>query len=198
VSRPLGGWLADRHGGARVAQASFVAMAFGIGALAAAATRAESATTLPYGAFVALFSVLFIASGIGNGAVFQLIPAVFVADRLAAHGCLPQPASARSRPSVPAALQGSDARWPDDAVSRAAVREGALEGAAALGLASGVAAFGGFFIPKAYGTALSITGSTAAALYVFLLFYLTCIATTWWFYLRPRIDRSHFRGQHGG
>ena len=64
------------------------------------------------------------------------------------------------------------------------MREGAIEGAASLGFASAIAAFGGFFIPKAYGTALAATGGTAAALYAFLVFYLSCGAVTWWFYVR--------------
>ena len=112
---------------------------------------------------------------------------------------VPEPLAQSPVPPAHAAPATSGAEQPPtDAAALAAVHEGTLEGAAALGLASGVAAFGGFFIPKAYGTALSVTGSTASALYVFLIFYLSCIATTWWFYLRPRIDRSQFRVHHGG
>ena len=83
-----------------------------------------------YEAFLVLFALLFIASGAGNGAVFQMIPAVFVADRRRAFA---GQADARAR----------------------ALREGTIEGAASLGFASAIAAFGGFFIPKAYGTALA-------------------------------------------
>jgi NNP family nitrate/nitrite transporter-like MFS transporter len=67
------------------------------------------------------------------------------------------------------------------------VRAASLEAAAALGLASGIAAFGGFFIPKAYGSAVAWTGASSAALALFLLFYLSCIAVTWWFYARPAV-----------
>ena len=76
-----------------------------------------------------------------------MIPVVFIADRRRAFA---GQADARER----------------------ALREGTLESAAALGFASAIAAFGGFFIPKAYGTAVALTGSTAAALYPFLVFYL--------------------------
>ena len=103
------------------------------------------------------------ASGLANGAVFQLIPAVFIG------------AARRSLAAGPEA----EAR---------ALREGTLEGAAALGLASAIAAFGGFFIPKAYGTAMAMTGGTLAALYPFLVFYLSCIVVTWWFYVRRRAE----------
>jgi NNP family nitrate/nitrite transporter-like MFS transporter len=154
LARPAGGWLADRIGGARVALASFVAMAASVVAL-----LASGAQHVSYPVFLALFCALFVASGAGNGAVFQMIPAVFVADRRRAY--------AGER----------------DGAARA-LREGTLESAASLGFASAIAAFGGFFIPKAYGTALALTGGTAAALYPFLLFYVTCAVATWWFYAR--------------
>jgi NNP family nitrate/nitrite transporter-like MFS transporter len=155
LARPLGGWLADRHGGALIALASFVAMAAAVVALLVIGDASGA-----LGSFLAAYAILFVASGLGNGAVFQLVPAVF---------------AALHRPAV-----GSDA--PTQA---RAAREGTLEGAAALGFASAVAAFGGFFIPKAYGTAVALTGGTAAALWMFLLFYASCIAVTWMFYLRP-------------
>ncbi len=153
VARPAGGWFADQYGGGRIALASFVALALVVLAMLASGDGTASAPL-----FVALYALLFTASGVGNGAVAQLIPAVF--DRVA-------------RPPGAAA--------PPDPLGR-----GALEAAAALGLASGVAAFGGFFIPKAYGTALAATGSTAAALVAFLAFYVSCIAVTWWYYVRRR------------
>ena len=51
-----------------------------------------------------------------------------------------------------------------------------------LGFSSAIGAYGGFFIPKSYGTSITMTGGPEAALYVFIVFYLTCIAITWWFY----------------
>ena len=147
LARPLGGALADRFGGARVALACFVAMAGAVAGLLIVPGA--------YGSFLAGFAALFLASGIGNGAVFQLIPAVFA--RL--HAGL-----------------GSD--------REAAERTASIEAAAALGLASGIGAFGGFFIPKAYGTAVTLTGGTGAALVLFLAFYLSCIAVSGWFAAR--------------
>jgi len=70
-----------------------------------------------------------------------------------------------------------------DAVARA-TKEGNTEGAATLGFTAAMAAYGGFFIPKSYGTSISLTGSADAALYVFVVFYLVCIAITWWNYSR--------------
>jgi NNP family nitrate/nitrite transporter-like MFS transporter len=151
-TRPLGGWLADRHGGAPVALAAFLGLAAATSAMIAADGTAG------YALYLAMFAAVFLASGIGNGAVFQMIPAVFQAERRTA-------------------LAG------DPRGAERAIREGSQEGAAALGLASGIAAFGGFFIPKAYGTAAQF-GSERYALYAFLLFYATCIAVTWWCYVR--------------
>jgi MFS transporter, NNP family, nitrate/nitrite transporter len=71
--RPLGGWLADRIGGARVSAACFVLM--GVGSLGViAAVDAGS-----FGLFVASFWLLFSASGAGNGSTYRMIPAIFAA-----------------------------------------------------------------------------------------------------------------------
>jgi len=149
LARPVGGWLADRHGGAGVAIGCFAAMA--------AAIALMLGMSGSYGAFLGAFALLFVASGVGNGAVFQLFPHVFARLHAGAAG--------------------------------AGARVASLEAAAALGVASGIAAFGGFFIPKAYGTAVASFGDTRPALALFLLFYLSCIAVAWWFYARPEAAR---------
>ncbi|PPI34915.1 MULTISPECIES: MFS transporter [unclassified Rathayibacter] len=71
LSRPSGGRLADRFGGAPVTVLAFVAMGAGILGVIA---------TLPLGSFwlfLACFLVLFSAAGIGNGATYRMIPTVF-------------------------------------------------------------------------------------------------------------------------
>jgi NNP family nitrate/nitrite transporter-like MFS transporter len=47
-----------------------------------------------------------------------------------------------------------------------------------------VAAFGGFFIPIAYGTSIELTGSPQEALLFFSVFYLSCVLGTWRWYAR--------------
>jgi NNP family nitrate/nitrite transporter-like MFS transporter len=69
--RPVGGWLADRFGGARTTLWNFVAMAVS-GALVLTASKASSLTL-----FVIGFIALFTFSGIGNGSVYKMIPTVF-------------------------------------------------------------------------------------------------------------------------
>jgi NNP family nitrate/nitrite transporter-like MFS transporter len=62
------------------------------------------------------------------------------------------------------------------------------EASPVLGFSGAIGAYGGFFIPKSYGTSISMTGGPEMALYVFIVFYLTCIATTWWYYSRKNAE----------
>ncbi|MEU9593571.1 nitrate/nitrite transporter [Streptomyces sp. NPDC048219] len=71
LSRPLGGWLADRWGGARVTLASYLGLAAGTALLLVASARHS------LGLFLACFTVLFVLSGLGNGSTYKMIPAVF-------------------------------------------------------------------------------------------------------------------------
>ncbi|EOF5370834.1 nitrate/nitrite transporter, partial [Salmonella enterica] len=43
---------------------------------------------------------------------------------------------------------------------------------------------GGFFIPKAFGSSLALTGSPVGAMKVFLIFYIACVVITWAVYGR--------------
>jgi NNP family nitrate/nitrite transporter-like MFS transporter len=69
-----------------------------------------------------------------------------------------------------------------DVVTR--TRQAEKESAAITGFTSAIAAFGAFFIPKAYGTSIGLTGGVEAALWGFFIFYVTCALITWWFYTR--------------
>ena len=163
VLRPLGGWMADRWGGARVTFWIFVAMALAASTalfcLPATDTTGHPGQGGNFPGFLAAFGVLFAASGIGNGSTFRMISSLFVAERVQRAGGLPS----------------------DQAL---AAKEGAVEAAAALGFASAIGAYGGFFIPKSVGSSLAMTGSASAAMAMFIVFYLSCIALTWWAYSR--------------
>jgi MFS transporter, NNP family, nitrate/nitrite transporter len=71
LSRPLGGRLADRIGGART-----TFWAFGLMALAASVVLAASLQK-SLALFYVGFIVLFVLSGIGNGSTYTMIPAIF-------------------------------------------------------------------------------------------------------------------------
>ena len=77
--RPLGGWLSDKLGGARVTQWDTVVM---IGATIGAGyfvkLASQSATPEQYFMpFLLLFVLLFATTGIGNGSTFRMIPIIF-------------------------------------------------------------------------------------------------------------------------
>ena len=76
--------------------------------------------------------------------------------------------------SASEALAAARSFMPNQAATRAAI----------IGLTSAVAAYGAFFIPKMYGSSISLTGGPEAALWVFLAFYVTCGLVTWGFYTR--------------
>jgi NNP family nitrate/nitrite transporter-like MFS transporter len=154
LARPLGGKLADRLGGARVTFWNFLVMALAaLGVLSALRAHA-------FGAFLGLFLVLFVTTGIGNGSTYRMIPAIFRSEALGAAG-------------------GRDESAIAMALSRAR-----RESAAVIGLSSAVGALGGFFIPQFFGASIRATGGPAAALALFVAFYATCLAMTWWHYLR--------------
>ncbi|OIJ99537.1 nitrate/nitrite transporter [Streptomyces monashensis] len=75
--RPLGGWLADRYGGARITLWNYVGMA----AATAVLIMASMQKSLPL--FVSVFVVLFVLSGLGNGSTYKMIPGIFQAKALA-------------------------------------------------------------------------------------------------------------------
>ncbi|HEV6953763.1 MAG TPA: MFS transporter, partial [Promicromonospora sp.] len=85
VARPLGGILADRVGGMVVTLGAFGVMALGaVGAIWALGTHS-------FPVFFVSFLGLFVATGVGNGSVYRMIPAVFRVSggtAKAAAGCI--------------------------------------------------------------------------------------------------------------
>jgi NNP family nitrate/nitrite transporter-like MFS transporter len=69
--RPVGGWLADHLGGARVTAVNFVLMA-GAASVVLTASHEKS-----LGLYMVGFIALFTLSGVGNGSTYKMIPAIF-------------------------------------------------------------------------------------------------------------------------
>jgi MFS transporter, NNP family, nitrate/nitrite transporter len=154
ISRPLGGWLSDRLGGARVTQTVFAVNALG----ALSIIGAVDARHFVW--FLGSFLLLFVATGIGNGSTYRSIPSIFRARAL---------------------QRVSDADGP---TRQQALALGARHAAAVIGIAGAIGAFGGFLIPITFGTALKATGTVVPALSVFIAFYAVCLAVNWFCYLR--------------
>ncbi|WP_432483652.1 MFS transporter [Kineococcus esterisolvens] len=71
LARPYGGRLSDRVSGAAVSIGAYAVMA--AGAIGVVAALSIGSFALFFGSFL----VLFVASGMGNGSVYRMIPAVF-------------------------------------------------------------------------------------------------------------------------
>jgi NNP family nitrate/nitrite transporter-like MFS transporter len=155
--RPLGGWLSDRLGGAKVTFWNFAVMLLAAIAILALLPSAKSGTE---SWFFAAFVLLFVTTGIGNGSVFHVVPNVFLK------------------------LHARAAEGKGKAAQDRARAEGEIEASVALGFTAGIAALGLFFIPALIGISINATGTAATALTVFVVFYVTCLLATWWWYRR--------------
>jgi NNP family nitrate/nitrite transporter-like MFS transporter len=154
LSRPLGGLLADKVGGAIVTFWNFIAMsAATIGVLYFVGTK-------DFTGFLAMFLTLFVTTGIGNGSTYQMIPSIFREANL------------------------RKARGTGDAGRELALKTASIESGAALGFIGAIGACGGYLIPSGFGKSIALTGGPQLALEIYLAFYATCLALTWWHYLR--------------
>lgn len=162
ASRSLTGWMADRWGGERVTIWVFATMIAAVGGVLFFVGIKDQPGA--FWGFLGMFLLLFAASGVGNASTFQMMPAIFST-------LLQRKAAGRGAEAIAAAQ-----------------RDATKEGAAVLGFTSAVAAIGAFFIPKSFGSSIAATGGPAAALIGFIVFYVTCLLLTWWYYTRPRAE----------
>lgn len=141
--RPVGGWLSDKLGGAKVTFYNYIIMALAVASVMYFLKIGNFA-----GYFVC-FMVLFITTGIGNGSTFRMIPVIFrtMHERL-------------NSPDL--------------------INQARKESAAVVGFSGGFAAYGGFFIPKMFGSGLGVNGTFITL----IVFYVICIALTWYYYSR--------------
>lgn len=158
LARSFGGIISDRLGGVRVTLVNFVLMALFTGLLFLTLPGSGSGSFL---AFYVVFMGLFLTAGLGSGSTFQMIAVIFrqlTIDSVRQRG-------------------GSEEEAQHEAVT---------DTAAALGFISAIGAIGGFFIPKAFGTSLAMTGSPVGAMKVFFVFYVVCVLVTWLVYGRRK------------
>ena len=163
LARSAGGFISDKFGGVKVTLINFIFMALFTALLFL--TLPGSGVSGNFLAFYLVFMGLFLTAGLGSGSTFQMIAVIFrqiTIERVKKRG-------------------GSD----DEAH-----REAVTDTAAALGFISAIGAVGGFFIPKAFGTSLAVTGSAAGAMKLFLVFYVICVLVTWLVYGRRSPRKS--------
>ena len=149
IARPVGGRLADRFGGSIITAGAFALM-IGAGIFGVVSVQHKSLAL-----FFASFMVLFVATGIGNGSTYRMVPAIF-----------------RSL--------GEQAG--DDPDTRLDFKR---QAAGAVGIISAVGALGGFFVPIVYAWSKSHYGGIVPALQAYVGLFTVMLAVTWFFYLRP-------------
>lgn len=154
LTRVWGGRLADRRGGAVVTLWTFVGMALA-GLVVTLAARADDATAgaatpAQLAGIIGGFVLLFVLSGVGNGSVYKMIPALF---------------EARSR-----SLAGPEV----ERVAWSRAMSGAL-----IGIAGAIGALGGVLINLALRASYQGAAQSAtAAFFAFTVFYVVAAAVT--------------------
>lgn len=175
VTRPLGGHLADRYGGARVTVAAFIGLVLGtLGILAtlamltpipatgaAAQAAAVDANAEVFPLFLGVFLLVFACTGIGNGSTYKMIPALHRTDAVLATAA-------------------------DSPERELALLDGTRKSSAAVGIIGAVGALGGFLIPITFNSpwVSEPLAATRSAFAVFTAFYVVCLAVTWAVYCR--------------
>ena len=138
LSRSVGGWAADKFGGARVTFWDIVIM---IGATFGVRYFMEEHN---FTAFFIMALLLFITTGVASGSTFGMLSKIF----------------------------------------------NPKEAAPAIGFISAVAAYGAFFVPKAFGWSMQVTGSSSMALYGCIVTYLISIIVIRHYYSRKNAEMT--------
>ncbi|MBO0886780.1 MAG: MFS transporter, partial [Acidimicrobiales bacterium] len=181
LSRPLGGWLSDRVGGARVTVAVFTCMAASTG-LAIVGVERHS-----FAVFFLSFQVTFLLTGMGNGSIYKMIPTVFASQgaQRVADGAEPAAILVELRRRAAAVIGIAGAIGALGGVGIQVVLRQASLGVSALEAAARTPA-------EKAAVAAAHTAWSAPALWSFLSTYVVLAAVTFVVYLRwqPELSRA--------
>ncbi|WP_332642490.1 nitrate/nitrite transporter [Aeromicrobium sp.] len=193
ITRPFGGWLADKIGGAKVTLGCFVAMIVGtlgvfytltlLHTVPVASPDKIAAWTADPSSFPG-FSPEITAAVNHNSDIFPWFLALFLFV-FAATGV----ANGSTYKMIPhifktQAQNGTSEGTPD---RYAAEAKAVKEGSAALGIIGAAGAMGGFLIPITFGSPWvgDPVEACKVAFIVFAAYYVICSAITWFVYRRP-------------
>ena len=181
LARPLGGWMSDRLGGARVTLAVF------LGEAVFTLTAIVGVQQHSFAIFFASFMAIFLLAGMGNGSTYRMIPSIFAAlgRKEAAASDLDVRQTVldfKRRAAAVIGIAGAIGAFGGFLI-QVAFRQASLPVSAAVKGAGTPA--------ERLAVAQSMADWSIPALWVFLGAYLVFAAMTWFFYMRRSfaIDR---------
>lgn len=181
VSRPFGGWLSDRVGGAKVTLGVFAGLAaFTIIAIVGINNRS-------FWTFFGAFMGVFFLAGVGNGSTYRMIPSIFKrlgheeAERTGADDGVLQKEYKRRAAAV-IGIAGAIGAFGGFLV-QVVLRQSSLEVSALMKAAENPA--------EKAAIALANTDWAVPALWVFVASYAVFFAMTWFFYIRVPAAESY-------
>jgi MFS transporter, NNP family, nitrate/nitrite transporter len=175
LARPLGGWLSDKIGGARVTLYVFLGMA-AFTAVAIAGVQGRS-FLLFFGAFM----VIFLLSGVGNGSTYKMIPSIFAilgAKEARETGDDPKAAAVefKRRAAAVIGIAGAIGAF-GGVLIQVVLRQASLNVSALVTAATTPA--------EKVAVAAARSDWSTPALWVFAVSYIVFAGVTWLVYLRP-------------
>ncbi len=191
ITRPLGGYLADKYGGARITLMAFGGMVLGtlgilwtLSLLTPVPPPPDAAALAAIKADPASFEYppAVLSAVAANSDIFPLFLGIF----LLVFACTGI-GNGSTYKMIPAIFRTEAERASTPGPEReAALLEGTKKSSAAVGIIGAIGAIGGFVIPITFGSpwVSDPVDATKSAFTVFAGFYVVCAATTYWIYLR--------------
>ena len=187
LSRPLGGWLSDKVGGARVTLGCF------IGAAVFTSTAIAGVSNRNFGLFFGSYMVIFLLVGMGNGSTYKMIPAIFASQGrrdAQARGVDPKVnvVPFKQQAAAVIGIAGAIGAFGGFLI-QVVLRQANLDVAALVKAAQTPA--------EKVAVAAANADWSIPALQVFLASYVVFAFTTWFVYLRKRVAVERFPSMAG-